>query len=174
MVIFREVEVFPNGGFADRPWVDEDPDEDAFARVARGVCETYSQALPRLGLAGKASLLRLGCWTSVLNPEFVGRRPRPAFSAPASTAVEVHARFIESFEDGLVWVPAGFAGQPLDQQRAWTLRVVHEAACQLAQVRGWDPAVLESAREHAEAQDLRLSGKGRGSSRPIAGAVPAG
>ncbi|MEV6928997.1 hypothetical protein AB0M46_31510 [Dactylosporangium sp. NPDC051485] len=30
MVIFREVGVWPNGGFADRPWLPE-PDEDAFA-----------------------------------------------------------------------------------------------------------------------------------------------
>jgi len=165
VAVFREVEVFPNGGFADRPWVD-DPDEEAFARVARGVCEAYSQALPALALPGKAGLLRLYCEISGLEPEVADRRPRPDMSAPASAAVEVYPKFLESFEFGWVWVPVGFAGQPVQSRRVWALGVVHEAARLLAMARGWDPDILESARRHAMAQDLRFTWDGPWKSAP--------
>ena len=65
MVIFREVEVYPNSGSEYAAWVREDVDDDAFARRSRGICEAYSQALPSLALPTKASLLRLLCVTSL-------------------------------------------------------------------------------------------------------------
>jgi len=157
--------VYPNGGFADRPWMD-DRDEDALARIARGVCEVYSQALPALRLQARASLLRLNGMMSEADPEFTGSRSRPSFAAPPSAAVEVSARYIDSFEFGWLWVPVGFADQPLDRQRAWALAAIHEAARQLAQARGWDDTVLDAARRHAEDRDLRFTAEGPWKSAP--------
>jgi hypothetical protein len=49
---FRQIHVWPDTGFAERPWND-DPDVDAFARISRGICEAYSQALPGLALVAR-------------------------------------------------------------------------------------------------------------------------
>jgi hypothetical protein len=164
MAVFGEVEVFPNSGWEFAPWVSDNADEDAFARRSRGICEAYSQALPPLGLPGKARLLRLLCQSSLLRPD--ATRPRPTLDAPVSDAVHVSPVFIESMEGGNVWVAVGFAHLPLEQQRAWVLRVIHQAVVELARVRGWDAAGLEEARRHVETQEMRFVWEGPWKSAP--------
>jgi hypothetical protein len=85
---FRKVEVWPSGGWPERPWSDE-PDLDSFARIARGLCEAYSQALPSLALVARASVLRL-------NLETWHPRPQPALTASPEDMVEVSCRPTDS------------------------------------------------------------------------------
>ncbi len=120
---FRNVHVWPDAGFAKRPWWD-DPDVDSFARITRGICEAYSQVLPGLGLAARASVMRLDATT--------WHRPRPALDAPLGDMVEVSARFTGSQEHGWLGVPIGFAQLPIDQKRRLGLRIVHHGVLQLA------------------------------------------
>ena len=164
MPVFREVEVFPNSGWEFAPWVTDSADEDAFVRRSRGICEAYSQALPRLGLPGKASLLRLFCEASLLRPD--ATRPRPTLDAPVSDAVHVDPVFIESFQHGNVWVAVGFANLPLAQQQTWALRVIHQAVVDLAHIRGWDVTRLDAARRHVETHQMRFQWEGPWKSSP--------
>lgn len=53
---FRQVHVWLDSGFPAQPW-DDDPDVDSFARISRGICEAYSQALPGLALVARASIM---------------------------------------------------------------------------------------------------------------------
>ncbi|MEV8509646.1 hypothetical protein AB0368_33130 [Actinoplanes sp. NPDC051475] len=151
MAIFRGVEVWPDGGFADRPWPSE-PDEDAFVRAARGVCEVYSQALPPLQLEGKNSLLWLFCHRE--HTAHVGVAP-PRPEDPVSAAVAM-----STYDSGHVRVPARFAALPAARQRIWALDSAHEACCQLARIRGWNPGALDAARQHALACHLRYVWEG--------------
>jgi hypothetical protein len=60
MGTLRLIDVWPPTGFPDRPWL-EQPDEDAFARSARSVCELYSESVRLAGVQARHSELRLAC-----------------------------------------------------------------------------------------------------------------
>ena len=75
---FRQVHVWPDTGFAERPWWD-DPDVDSFVRISRGICEAYSQVLPSLALVVRAPVMRRDATT--------WHRPRPALDAPLGDEV---------------------------------------------------------------------------------------
>ncbi|MEV4705482.1 hypothetical protein [Actinoplanes sp. NPDC049316] len=157
---FRQVHVWPDTGFAERPWND-DPDVDAFARISRGICEAYSQALPGLALVARASVMRLDA-----DPD-ASRRPRPALDAPLSDMVKVSARFIGAGQEhGWVGVPVGFATLPTDQKRLLSLRIVHHGVLELAQALGWDPGVVTGALHHVEARAFRYWSEGPWKSAP--------
>ncbi|MEU4626636.1 hypothetical protein AB0G04_42465 [Actinoplanes sp. NPDC023801] len=156
---FRQVHVWPDSGFAERPW-DDDPDVDAFSRVSRGICEAYSQALPGLALVARASIMRLNA-----DPD-ASPRPRPALDAPLPDMVEVSARFLGSQENGWVAVPVGFAKLPTDRARQLSLRIVHHGVLELAQALSWDPVVLTGALHHVEARGLRYWSEGPWKSAP--------
>jgi hypothetical protein len=85
---------------------------------------------------------------------------------PPDAAVVVLARFIESMEDGMIFVPAGFSDAPIEVQQRWTLDVIHEAARQLVRIRGGDPEVLRVARQHVEAQGMRFTYTGAWKNSP--------
>ena len=159
MPMFRQVHVWPDSGLPERPW-DDDPDVDSFARISRGVCEAYSQALPGLALVARASIMRLNA-----DPD-ASRRPRPALDAPLADMVEVSARFLGSQENGWVAVPVGFAKLPTDQARLLSLRIVHHGVLELAQALGWDPVVPTGALHHVEARGLRYWLEGPWKSAP--------
>ena len=159
MPMFRQVHVWPDSGFPERPW-DDDPDVDSFARISRGVCEAYSQALPGLALVARASIMRLNA-----DPD-ASRRPRPALDAPLEDMVEVSARFLGSQENGWVAVPVGFAKLPTDQKRQLGLRIVHHGVSELARALGWDPVVLTGALHHVEARAYRCWWEGPWKSAP--------
>jgi hypothetical protein len=156
---FRQVHVWPDSGFAGRPWND-DPDVDAFARISRGICEAYSQALPGLAVVARASIMRLNA-----DPD-ASRRPRPALDAPLTDMVEVSARFLGSQENGWVAVPVGFAKLPTAQARRLSLRIVHHGVLELAQALGWDPVVFTGPLHHVEARRLRYRSEGPWKSAP--------
>ena len=158
MPTFRQVHVWPDSGFAERPWWD-DPDVDSFVRISRGICEAYSQALPSLALVARASVMRLDATT--------WHRPRPALDAPLGDMVEVSARFIGAGQEhGWVGVPVGFATLPTDQKRRMSLRIVHHGVLELAPALGWDPVVLTGAFDHVEARALRYRSEGPWKSAP--------
>src|SRR5262249_46549737 len=69
-------------------------------------------------------------------------------------------------EHGYVRVPAGFTGLPAPRQRGWALDAAHEACSQLARIRGWNPATLDTARRHAMARDLRYVWEGAWKAAP--------
>ena len=156
---FRQVHVWPDSGFPTQPW-DDDPDVDSFARISRGICEAYSQALPSLALVARASIMRLNA-----DPD-ASRRPRPALDAPLTDMVEVSARFLGSHENGWVAVPVGFANLPTDRKRPLGLRIVHHGVLELAQALGWDPVVLTGALHHVEARVFRYWSGGPWKSAP--------
>ncbi|MFI5495928.1 hypothetical protein [Actinoplanes sp. NPDC051859] len=133
---------------------------DAFARISRGICEAYSQALPGLTLDARASIMRLNADPGA------SRRPPPALDAPLEDMVEVSARFLGSQENGWVAVPTGFAMLPADQARRLSLRVVHHGMLELARALGWDPVVLAGALHHVEARALRYWSEGPWKSAP--------
>lgn len=133
MPVFKVVEFWPATGLPSHPWVD-DPDADAFTRTSRRVCELYSEGLAPASLTGPAKALRL----------FAVRGPHGS----KRVEVEVHEHFYESFEAGSVGVPGGVAELAPEARARLVLEVVHAAATQLATVRGWPEAALESARRH--------------------------
>ena len=156
---FRQVHVWPDTGFADRPW-NGDRDVDAFARISRGICEAYSQALPGLALVARASIMRLNA------DPYAAPRPRPALDAPLADMVEVSARFSGSQENGWVKVPVGFAELPADQARELSLRIVHHGVLELSPALGWDPVVLTVALHRVEARGFRYWSEGPWKSAP--------
>ena len=139
---FRNVEVYPMSGWWDAPWIEGDPDGDAFAKVSRGICDAYSSALSESYTQHSVSSLRI----------FLDRAGRsvPAVPDPRQTVVlspSFPDRVWEGFEQAAVRVPAGFAARDVDEQRRIVLDAVHAAALGLAQFRGLERSAFEQARE---------------------------
>lgn len=151
--------MWPDSGYPQRKWND-DPDVDRFARIARGICEAYSQALPGMALVARASVMRLNA-----DPD-ASRRPRPALDASPEDMVEVRSHFSGGQEYGWIAVPVGFATLPSGHQHELGLLIVHQGVMKLAQERGWDPVVLASALNHVKAANFRFRSEGPWKSAP--------
>ncbi|MGX6607066.1 hypothetical protein ACWKSP_33830 [Micromonosporaceae bacterium Da 78-11] len=139
MVVLRLISVFPPTGFPDRSW-GEHPDEDAFARSARGVSELYSEAVRRARVLARHSELRILAWHD-------GDRE--------NVLVTVHPEITEGFEMAVASLPSGIAGLPAAARAGLALEVIHGAAMRLGRERGWDEAALLAARAHVLAAGLR-------------------
>lgn len=135
------VYVYPPTGFPDRPWL-EHPDEDAFARSARSVCELYSESVRRAAIRARHSELHVAC------------RHDPGRDG---VLVTVHPEVTEGYELAVALLPDGIAALPAAARAGLVLDVVHGAAARLGQERGWDQAALEAAREHVLAARLRYT-----------------
>ncbi|MCY1139915.1 hypothetical protein OWR29_18080 [Actinoplanes sp. Pm04-4] len=138
------VNVYPPTGHPDQLWLDH-PDEDAFARSSRSVCELYTEAVRAARIEARHSELRLFC----LREE--GRD---------DVLVEVDTDRGEGFEGGTVTLPPGVAELPAPVRAALALEVVHAAAVRLGQDRGWDLAALAQARQHVLDNRLRFRWEG--------------
>lgn len=140
MPVLREVWVWPPSGFRDRPWV-EHADADAFAKVARAVCDRYSEALPELAIAHRTSHLRIvACWPGEPGTPVHADAPWWDYRTGTST---------RGFELAAAGMPSGFAGWELARQQRAVLDVVHGATVEMVSHRTPDQAErLEQAREH--------------------------
>jgi hypothetical protein len=139
MSFLGTVGFWPPSGFPDRPWLDH-PDEDAFVRSARSVCELYSEALRRAAVAARHSELRLGCHLDESREDVL---------------VTVHPDVRDGFEIGGAALPPGIAGLSGADRARLVLDVAHAATARLGLERGWDPDVLAAAYAHALAAGLR-------------------
>ena len=139
---FRNVEVYPMSGWWGAPWVEDDRDGDAFAKVSRGVCDLYSSALATAGQQHTVSSLRI----------FIAERGADLTRDASDESQLVvfsptHTdRVFEGFEQAAVRVPSGFAALDLDEQRRIVLDAVHAAAQDMAQFRALELAPFEQAR----------------------------
>lgn len=140
----RWINFWPPTGHPDRPWLD-DPDEDAFVRSSRGVCELYTEAVRPAGLQARHSELRLNCHHDEDRDDVL---------------VEVDTDKGEGFERASATLPAGVAALPWPVRSVLALEVVHAAASRLGRERGWDQAVLDAARQHAVDGQLRYRWEG--------------
>ncbi|MEY2503673.1 MAG: hypothetical protein QOI07_4010 [Verrucomicrobiota bacterium] len=138
MSILRLISFWPPTGFPDRPWL-EHPDEDAFVRSARSVCELYSEAVRHARVPARHSELRLACHHD---------------SDRTDVLVTVHPEIAEGFELAVALLPAGIANLPVPVRAGLVLEVVHAAATRLGRERGWDEAALIAARDHVLAAGL--------------------
>ena len=138
MPVLRRVEVWPATGFPDRRWL-EDPDDDAFVRSARSVCELYSEGIARARLRAPSSGLRIICVDRDRSDEVlvvVGTRP--------------------SDDYGRVTLPRGVAALAGRARAQLVLEVVHGAMLRLAEARGWPISDLEAARAYVEHHEARF------------------
>lgn len=145
MAFLRHLHFWPDGGFVDPAWSAE-PDEDAFARTARGVAELYSEGLAAQRIANRVGVLQLNCW-----PHEPGR---------TEVAVTVFTGPEPERESACVLLPDGVAALSPPARAALVLDVFHAAALLLGEARGWDRAALEAARAHAVRHDLRFTWHG--------------
>ena len=155
MATLQLIMFWPATGFPDRPWL-EHPDEDAFVRSARSVCELYGEAVREAAVPNRHSELRLFC-------QHDGSRE--------DVLVTVHPDVREEFESAMVELPTGIADMTAPARSRLVLAAVHAAATRLGQDRGWDRAALEAAREHVLAARLRYRWKGPAKVSPEAGTV---
>lgn len=120
-------------------------------RSARSVCELYSEALAPTRITTRNSSLRL----------FTSSEPERD-----DVLVLVLTDPGEGFESARVQLPAGIAALTAEGRARLVLEVVHRACLRLGQARGWDPAALEAARQHAVDAGLRFEWSGRWKSSP--------
>ena len=142
--LLKVVEVYPYSGWWGQPWVEGDPDADAFARVARGVCDLYSEHLAAAGVTHAVSSVRV----------FVGEladAAAPAEGEQFGLTSPTWTGRPQGFEAAAVSVPAGFASWPTERQREAALDVVHRAAAGVARHRGLAPEPFEAASDAARA-----------------------
>ncbi len=142
---FRTVEVYPMSGWWCTRWHECDEDGDAFAKVSRGICDAYSDALSADAPQHTVSTLRIFI-------DNAGRRVPELPDPPDRRQTVVVSptftdRVWEGFEQAAVLVPPGFARLALDRQRRIVLDAVHAAARGLATFRGLEQAALERARQ---------------------------
>lgn len=150
MTVFSTVEIWPFSGHPGSRWCWH-PDEDAFVKTARRVCELYGEGLAQARLPSRATALRL--WTD-------------RHTDGDETRVEIELHFVEGFEAGNVSLPAGVADLSPDARAGLVLDVVHGAVGSLAAARGWPADAVEAARTHAVASDLRFEWAGRWKASP--------
>lgn len=156
---FRTVEVYPYSGRFARPWVEHEPDCDAFAKLARGICELYSRSLESSGLRHKVSTLRIFLNTGHSMPE-------PVTAERAGVLSPTWTRAPEGFESASVEVPTGFAGWDPHRQQQLVLDAIDRAARAVAEVRGLDPAPFAAARAAVEEEDYTYVWTGAWKSSP--------
>ena len=140
MSYLRMVGFWPPAGFPDRPWL-EHPDEDAFVRSARSVCELYSEAVEQAAIPARHSELRLFCRLD---------------QSRADVVVTVYPEVREGFEMAAAAIPPTIAALPAADRARLVLEVVHAGATRLAQDRGWNSDALARAYDHALAAGLRF------------------
>ncbi len=144
MPVLRWIQFWPPTGYPDRPWL-EHPDEDAFVRSARSVCELYSEAVRGARVQARHSQLRLFC------------RHDPDRH---DVLVTVNADLTEGFESAMALLPPGIAELPAPTRAVLVLEVVHAAATRLGRERGWDEGVLVAACDHVVASGFRYRWEG--------------
>ncbi|AEV85222.1 hypothetical protein ACWT_4202 [Actinoplanes sp. SE50] len=150
MSYLRMVGFWPPAGFPDRPWL-EHPDEDAFVRSARSVCELYSEAVAQAAIPARHSELRLFC-----------RLDR----SRADVVVTVYPEVREGFETAAAAIPPTVAALPATDRARLVLDVVHAAATRLAHDRGGNCDALARAYDHALAAGLRFRWTGPAKTSP--------
>jgi hypothetical protein len=138
---FRVVEVYPMSGWWDAPWIEDDPDGDAFAKVSRGICDAYSSALGDAGQQHTVSSLRVFIDTGARRVPGAPDARRTVVLSPSFTD-----RVSEGFEQAAVRIVPGFAAMDLGEQRPIALEAVHAAALGMAQFRGLEATAFEQAR----------------------------
>ena len=146
--VLRRVEVWPATGSPERPWL-EDPDDDAFVRSARSVCELYSEGIARARLRAPSSGLRIICVDHDRSDEVL---------------VVVGTRSTDDY--GRVTLPRGVAALEAGARAQLVLEVVHGAMLRLAEARGWPISDLEAARAHVEHHEARFVWTGAATSSP--------
>ena len=139
---FRTVEVYPTSGWWGTRWHEHDRDGDAFAKVARGICDAYSASLGDHALPHTVSTLRIFIDTDGRLVRAPADPRRTVVVSPLSTD-----RVWEGFEGAAVRVPPGFADLTLEAQLRLVTEAVHAAARGLASFRGLDQSALETARQ---------------------------
>lgn len=159
MGIWRSVDVVPNCGFADRPWsLMGDEDYDAFARSARRVCDLFSAALPSLALPlARNSHLRLFA-------ELLTYKPKPPPGTPVTVQIDALER--EGFHMGRVTLPDGIATLSPTARGLMALDVLETAGARLAELAGWDKALLRPAVEAVLDANLELRWSGPWKNNP--------
>lgn len=110
-----------------------DRDVKAFGMSAIGPCELYSEAIRPSRLPANDWLCRLGPQRSDDSAELVVH------------VIEDHP----GSEGGPVLVPPGLAALAPVVRAMLALDLVHTVLSRLAELRGWDQAVLDAARHHA-------------------------
>lgn len=135
----RDVHFYPQTGWEDRPWLD-DPGCDALAKSGRRVVESYSDAVGRRRLEGKASTVRI----------FLS----PAPDGQEHVSVEVHLDFFESFESARAFVPDTVSELSASDRADLALRILTATMTMFGPERGWSTEVLSAA--EAEVRDLGL------------------
>ncbi|MCM4085145.1 hypothetical protein [Paractinoplanes hotanensis] len=144
------INFWPPTGHPDQPWL-EHPDEDAFVRSSRSVCELYTEAVREAGLKARHSELRLFCHHD---------------DERSDVLLEVDTDRGEGFESAVATLPPGIAALPGPMRAALALAVVHAAAGRLGAGRGWDQAVFDAARQHVLDHQLRFRWQGPGKISP--------
>jgi hypothetical protein len=124
--LLREVWVWPPSGFRDQPWM-EDRDADVFAKVARAICDRYSEALPALEIQHRTSHLRL--FAALPGSPHAPKDPSRPWWTLVSQSLSA------GFEMAPAGMPRGFADWSLPEQQRAVLDVVHGATVELATVR---------------------------------------
>jgi hypothetical protein len=139
MPTFNYVEIYPPTGWPDKLWGGERPDpvRDAFLRSSRCVVELYSEQLARCRVPGLRSMLRL---TGVHRT--VGDSPNVEVLLWSDKPRDLPG------EMGFVAVPTAVGDLgPADRARV-ALEAVHAAVRELAGLRGWDPALVDTCYRH--------------------------
>lgn len=143
MPIWRNIDVHPNGGFSDQPWM-PDPEDDTFARAAQRVTWTYSASLPEFRLPLPVAHLQLSLYGD------------PARVRPAQTAVRVTELGKDGHQFGHIDVAPGFRELTSDARALLVLDVLDSAASQLAELANWeDRGAVAQLRELALAAGLQ-------------------
>lgn len=153
---FRRVDLYPFTGHPDQLWeaVDYppgDPVRDAVLRAGRPVTALYSEMLPDDFTGPRSTLLVAithgtssdGVTVAVWQHEPV-EGPERAYATLCPEVARLDAR----------------------GRSALVLDVLHAAAQELAQARGWDPARLHACREHVIDQDFTYRWAGAWRSSP--------
>lgn len=137
---FRSISVHPTTVLWGFPWSD-DPDSDAFSRLARGICEVYSDTVAGAGVQHTVSSLRLHPHDEPTVHRGVVDEGQTVVESPVDAAP-----VREFFEIASVRVVRGFAELEPDLQRQVVVEAVHAAGVGLARCRGLPVDVFEAAR----------------------------
>lgn len=141
----RIVEVYPTRGHWGTPWVDGDPDADAFAKVSRGISDAYSAVLAAARVAHTTSLLRVFVEADTWRLPGPVDEERTVVSSPRDPEP-----VREGFETAAVRVVRGFATLGVEDQQRVALAAVHAAASGMARFRGLPTGPFEQARAAVE------------------------
>jgi len=138
--MFKGVYVFPISGFIAKPWCSTSRDDTA-ARVARGVCERYSESLAGENIAHNVSTLRI----FLDAPSFANVRPSGDFQWRFEEARP------ESFEMAFLMPPSNLSSLEPEMRRTQIGQVAHSICLEMAAVRGIDHGPFDRALAHCRA-----------------------